>query len=202
MKTKNIYEINKLDSLAIVEILENWKYYDKNTIIISYLELKRRGFSISENLQKNEIQSFCDNNNVENIEKLVLLFLKENHYYSIEDFFKELNKNLGPLNLENTGLEPLNLENSVIDPSNIILAGKAIKDIVKIALLMIIVALFSFLFILVITEGFSNSSLKIVKKIENTNIFLGLLFLVCNVIILFLLQSAGSNLEKSVKKRP
>lgn len=52
MKSKSINEIVSLDSLALTAIITYWKDYDKNTVLISYLELKRRNFNLDSSIEK------------------------------------------------------------------------------------------------------------------------------------------------------
>ena len=181
METRNINEIHRIDSLALTAIIEYWKDYDANSVILAYAELKRRNFPVPERLQKKQIQ-FCDKNNVANIEDLLNLFLKENQFNSYEEIFE---KEIVSIQKEKT----LKIKNALIDPSNIISAGKAIKNVVYTALIMIIITVFALL-----TVGFSRD----IEIIKNTYIFIGLLYLICNIIILAQLHSAGDNLENSV----
>lgn len=174
MKTKNAIEINKSGGLELTEIIENWEGYDTNTVILAYCELEKRNFSISEDLQQKVIPSFCEKNNVENITHLINSFLKEKNCQSYEEFLKKE--------------EQLNYKNKVIDPSHIISAGKAIKDVVFTAFIMI-------------SFGIILSLLGSVSGEEIAFILGGLSTLVCNIIILYKLHTAGNKLEKSVTNR-
>lgn len=187
MKTRNINEIVRTDSLALTAIIEYWKDYDTNSVILAYAELKRRNFPVPERLQKKQIQ-FCDNNNVTNIEDILNLFLKENQFNSYEEFFE---KEIVSIQKVKSAERTLKIKNSVIEPSNIISAGKAIKNVVYTTLIMITIAVIAILIV---------SSSKDMNTIKNTYIFIGLLSLVCNIIILVQLYSAGDSLEKAVTK--
>ncbi|MSP70358.1 MAG: hypothetical protein EXR20_08805, partial [Bacteroidetes bacterium] len=142
-----------MDSIALTAIIDYWNDYDTNSVILAYAELKRRNFSVPESLQKKQIQ-FCDKNNVSNIEDLLNLFLKENQFNSFEELDAQ---------------KALKIKNGVIDPSNIISAGKAIKNVVYATLIMITIAVISFLIV---------SSSRDMGTIKNTYIFIGLLSLV------------------------
>ncbi len=187
MKTRNINEIHRTDSLALTAIIEYWKDYDTNSVILAYAELKRRNFPIPERLQKKQIQ-FCDKNNVAKIEDLLNLLLKENQLNSYEELFE---KEIVSIQKAKSAEKTLKIKNAVINPSNIISAGKAIKNVVYTTLLMITFAVIAFLIV---------RSSRDLETIKNTYIFIGLLSLICNIIILFQLYSAGNSLEKSVTK--
>lgn len=185
METRNINEIHRTDSLALTAIIDYWKDYDTNSVILAYAELKRRNFPIPDRLQKKQIQ-FCNKNNVANIEDLLNLFLKENQLNSYEEFFE---KEIGPIQKTKSVKKTPKIKNAVIDPSNIISAGKAIKNVVYTTLTMITIAVFAFLTVTTSTD---------IETIKKTYNFIGLLYLICNIIILFQLHSAGDNLENSV----
>lgn len=188
MKTRNINEIHRTDSLALTAIIEYWKDYDTNSVILAYAELKRRNFPVPERLQKKQIQ-FCDKNNVANIEDLLNLFLKENQFNSFEEFFE---KEIVSIQKEKSAEKTLKIKNAVIEPSNIISAGKAIKNVVYVVLAMTLFAV-----VAILTASNSTNP----DTIKDTYLFLGATSLVCNIIILFQLHSAGDNLENSVYQK-
>jgi hypothetical protein len=187
MKTRNINEINSIDSLALTAIIEYWKDYDTNSVVLAYAELKRRNFPIPERLQNKQIQ-FCAKNNVANIEDLLNLFLKENQFNSYEDFFE---KEIVSIQKEKFTEKTLKIKNTGIDSSNFISAGKAIKNVVYTTLIMFAIALIAFVIVI---------SARDMDTIKNTYIFIGLSSLACNIIILVQLYNAGDSLEKSVTK--
>ena len=187
MKTRNINEIHRTDSLSLTSIIEYWKDYDTNSVILAYAELKRRNYPVQKMLQKKQIQ-ICDKNNVANFEDLINLFLKENQLNSYEEFIE--NEIVSIQNAKSSE-KILKIKYAVNDPSNIILAGKAIKNVVYTTLILITIAVIAFLIV---------SSSTDIKTIKNTYISIGLLSLICNIIIMFQLYSAGDSLEKSVTK--
>jgi hypothetical protein len=81
--------------------------------------------------------------------------------------------------------------NLIIDPNNIVKAGKSIKAVVYMILIMILVTSIGLVIANKATE---------LKSVMNVYIFLGITSIVCNIVILYNLYSAGDNLEKSVKK--
>jgi hypothetical protein len=85
-----------------------------------------------------------------------------------------------------------NHSNLMINPSNIISAGRNIKGVVYVVLVMTLFAIIAILT--------ANSS-RDLDTIKNTYLFLGAASLICNIIILFQLHSAGDNLENSVYKK-
>ena len=76
----------------------------------------------------------------------------------------------------------------IVNPTNIISAGRNIKSVVYVVLAMILFAVGAIL-------TASNSTNP--DTIKNAYLFLGATSLVCNIIILFQLHSAGDNLENS-----
>ena len=62
----NLEEIKSLDSLALTTIIDYWKEYDVNTVLLAYLELKNQNFS-SEVSLINKLNTFCANFNIVDI---------------------------------------------------------------------------------------------------------------------------------------
>jgi uncharacterized membrane protein (GlpM family) len=85
-----------------------------------------------------------------------------------------------------------NHSNLMINPSNIISAGRNIKSVVYVVLVMTLFALFAI---------YITNSSRDLDTIKNAYLFLGAASLICNIIILFQLHSAGDNLENSVYKK-
>jgi len=85
--------------------------------------------------------------------------------------------------------KPQIITNLVINPINIIVAGKSLKRVVYVVAIMIVCIVIGW----IVTSGLKN-----MDTIKNTYMILGLVGLVCNVIILIQIYSAGDNLENSV----
>ena len=83
-------------------------------------------------------------------------------------------------------------KNIQIDAHKIIAAGRDIKSVVNIVIVMI-----SLVIIVALTAYFSSN----LESIKSIYILLGVASLICNIIILFRLHSAGDNLENSVYKK-
>ncbi len=88
--------------------------------------------------------------------------------------------------------ETQNISNLIINPSNIISAGRNIKSVVYVVLVMTLFAI-----IAILTASNSTNP----DTIKNAYLFLGAASLICNIIILLQLHSAGDNLENSVYKK-
>lgn len=88
MTSKNIKQIAKTDSPALMAILDYWKDYDTNTVLFAYGELKRRNDEIPDNLSK-RIAAFCAKNNSSSIETLLHQLLKENGYSTFEELYSK-----------------------------------------------------------------------------------------------------------------
>jgi hypothetical protein len=181
MKIINIKEILKFDKLALTAVIDYWIDYDITSVILAYAELKRRNFDFDDKLRK-KLTEFCDKNSVENIENLLNKFLKENQIESYDEFLeKEI------FSIQNTKAQ--RLLNTGIDPSFIKDAGKSIKKVVYTVLFMSIFAVIAFIIL---------SSTTDLDTIRNTYLIVAVLSLLCNILILVALYSAGDNLEKSV----
>ena len=113
-----------------------------------------------------------------------------NHILS-EDFDKELSLNKQKNEFEK-GQRTHNHSNLIIDPTKIISAGRNIKSVVYVVLVMTLLAIIAILT--------ANSS-RDLDTIKNAYFFLGAASLICNPIILILLHSAGDNLENSVYQK-
>ncbi len=81
-----------------------------------------------------------------------------------------------------------NHSNLIINPTNIILAGKNMKRVVYFVLIMLLSVVGA-----ILTARSSTNS----DTIKNAYAFLSFVTLISNIIILFLLHSAGDNLENS-----
>lgn len=90
--------------------------------------------------------------------------------------------------LQTTGID----KNLTINPTKIISAGKNIKSIMYVILVVNLVAIIS------IWTAINSSDPETFKKVY---LFLGAATLISSIIILFLLHSAGDNLENSVYKK-
>lgn len=82
------------------------------------------------------------------------------------------------------------LDSGVINQNNILSAGRAIKSVVSLIVVMFVFTVFAAII--------ANTS-RDVNTIKYAYIFIALLSLICSTIILVKLYSAGDNLVKSVK---
>ena len=196
MKTRNLKEISRMDSQALTSVLDYWKDYEPTSVLLAYGELKRRDYSIPESLSKKQNQ-FCEKNSAPNIEDFLNTSMKEIGFNSYEEYFYKEFPEIALTEAqrkekEEKKKEEKKLKNNsgAINPSNIVFAGKAIKSVVSVTLLMIVVAVIGILI---------ASSSKDLQTIKNTYAFVGVSSLICNIIILFKLYSAGDNLVKSAE---
>ena len=86
----------------------------------------------------------------------------------------------------------LNIKNMQIAGHKIIDAGRSIKSVVRLVIIMILLAIIASL-----TTYFSEDN----DTITTIYLLLGIASLICNIIILILLYSAGDNLENSIYKK-
>lgn len=50
--TKTLAQISSSKGFQLSEILVSWQYYTEETVILAYLEIKRRGIQINEEIEK------------------------------------------------------------------------------------------------------------------------------------------------------
>lgn len=196
MKTKNLKELLSMDSLALTAVIDFWKEYDKLTVLLAHGELKRREFSIPDRLIKKQNQ-FCEKNDATSIDDLLNLAIKEIGFDSYEEYFytefperalsEEQKKEIEEKKKKERELKN---HSSAINPSNIVAAGRAIKSIVSVILIMIVIAIISILI---------AATSKDLQTIQRTYVFVGVVSLICNLLILIQLYSAGDNLVKSAR---
>lgn len=115
--------------------------------------------------------------------------------YLLSDDFDPINE-LGAMNNQQIeiakGQKTQDHSNLAINPSNIISAGRNIKGVVYLILVMTLCAIIA----IVITNITRN-----LDTIKNAYLFLGAAIIICNLIILFQLHSMGENLVNSVYEK-
>jgi hypothetical protein len=88
MEKRNLKEITRTDSLALTAIIDYWKDYDSNAVLLAYAELKRRNFALNDKLLK-RLNEFCAKNNGETIESLLTSSLKAIGYNTYEECYEK-----------------------------------------------------------------------------------------------------------------
>jgi formate hydrogenlyase subunit 4 len=84
--------------------------------------------------------------------------------------------------------------NEVINPTYIIAAGRNIKSVVYVILVMVV-------FTLIVLLVSALNPTENPEEIKGIYILLGVVSIICNLLILELIHSAGHNLENSVNKK-
>ncbi len=191
MKVTSLQEISKMDSFALTSVLDYWKDYEHKSVLLAYAELKRRNYSIPSSLLNKQVQ-FSERNNGQNIEHLLGVTMKEMGFNSYDEYFyKEFPKKALTEEQIKVELEKESkLDSGVINQNNILSAGRAIKNVVSLIVVMFVFTVFAAII--------ANTS-RDVNTIKYAYIFIALLSLICSTIILVKLYSAGDNLVKSVK---
>lgn len=118
MKSKSLLDVAKTDSLALTAVITYWKDYDKNTVILSYLELKRRNFNIEPNIQK-KLNDFLQKQG-ESIEESVAIFKKEKNIENYEEYYSEAKTIIDAENAKKEIIEKPIIENSAEHKNNTI----------------------------------------------------------------------------------
>jgi len=77
MKTQSLAQIVSMDNLALSTILEYWKRYEPKSVLLALAVLNKRGFVISERLNK-KLDEFCENSEHSTIDNYLSSFFKEN----------------------------------------------------------------------------------------------------------------------------
>lgn len=180
-------EIILTDSLALTAIIDYWKENNATTVLLAYAELKRRSHSIDTRLT-NRLIDFCSANGNTDIESLLFDKIKTYGFNNYIEYYENITE------AKNAEQPKSNNYNSklTINPNNIVSAGRNIKNIVYVVLVMIVFSTLAVLYI--------NSS-RDLDNIKISYTLLGVLGLICNIIILLCLHSAGEKLEKSVYEK-
>jgi hypothetical protein len=187
MKNITIDDLRKMDSPSLVSIIDYWKDYSKDSVLLANAELKRRNWEIPLYINKKN-EDFCNKNQLKDIkEGLSILFINNGHN-TYDDFFEvEKEKNI------TNELENQLISNNVeIDPYKLISAGTSVKNIVIVLLFAIVAGLFAGLVLI-------NS--KDINVIKQCYYFLIFVYIISTIIVLSLLQSVGRHLENSVIKK-
>ena len=91
MEKRNLKEISQTDTLALTAIIDYWKDYEPNTVLLAYAELKRRKYELNEKINK-RLNEFCAKNNCDNIDSFLSSALKAIGYDSYDECYeKEIN---------------------------------------------------------------------------------------------------------------
>ena len=83
MKSKSLREVVLTDSPALTAVISYWKEYDKDSVILSFLELKRRNYEIKGNIEK-KLTDFSTQHQKE-LSELVSEYKKENDFENGDD---------------------------------------------------------------------------------------------------------------------
>ena len=195
MKNLKIEELIKYDTPALTSIIEYWKDYETETVLLSIAELNRREYKLPENILKKQ-NLFFNNNNISNLEETLKIYFKEKGVNSYKEYFNNKFPNLNYKIKNNGGIRTAsnkNIEYIISNPTNISSAGKSLKAIVYSSLIL----MGCFFIGLLIAFNTNNT-----KTLRNIYVFIGFASIILNIIILVSLYNAGDSLENSVKINP
>lgn len=77
MKKLNLAQIVSMDSLALSSVIDYWKDYEPNSVLLALAVLNKRVFSISKRLNK-KLDKFCEKNEQSTIDSYLSSFFREN----------------------------------------------------------------------------------------------------------------------------
>ena len=195
MKNLKIEELIKYDTPALTSIIEYWKDYETETVLLSFAELNRREYKLPDNILKKQ-NLFFNNNNISNLEETLKIYFKEKGVNSYKEYFNNKFPNLNYKIKNNGGIRTAsnkNIEYIISNPTNISSAGKSLKAIVYSSLIL----MGCFFIGLLIAFNTNNT-----KTLRNIYVFIGFASIILNIIILVSLYNAGDSLENSVKINP
>lgn len=187
MKNITIDDLRKMDSPTLVSIIDYWKEYNKDSVLLANAELERRNWEIPNYLKKKN-EEFCNINQLKDIQEGCSILFNNNEYSSYSKFF-EIEKEK---QISNEKEKQIKFNSFEIDPYKLISAGKSIKNIV-------IVMLFALLLIFIAGLVVFNS--RDIDGIKLGYYSIILIYLISSIIVLSLLHSAGGHLENSVIKK-
>lgn len=88
MRKFTLVEITKTDTPALTSIINYWKDYDTNSVLLAYAELKRRNYSFDEQLVK-QINNFNTSKSDLDIDTLLSSALKNIGYDSYSECYEK-----------------------------------------------------------------------------------------------------------------
>lgn len=182
------FQIIKLQDLELISILENYSNYTNPTVLYTYAESNRRKL----------VQSFIVLKNIEEFEKKYLDFDNYDINESILKWCeKEGAKSYEELYLSFTGQTKLKvddvknpkLKRREVNPEYIIAAGRSLKSVVIVTIIMIVCSVIGYVIAYNSTD---------IESIRNIYYSIGAIGLIGWIIILIKLYAAGNNLEDAV----
>lgn len=87
MKTLSFQEITKMDNLALTAVINYFEDYEPTAVLLSYAELKRRGYSFDGKLFF-KLNQFSNGQKGGDIESLLSRRLKEMNFDSFSEFYE------------------------------------------------------------------------------------------------------------------
>ena len=87
MKTLSFKEITKMDNLALTAVINYFEDYEPTAVLLSYAELKRRGYSFDGKLFF-KLNQFSNGQKGGDIESLLSRRLKEMNFDSFSEFYE------------------------------------------------------------------------------------------------------------------
>lgn len=120
MKSKSLREVVLTDSPALTAVISYWKEYDKDSVILSYLELKRRNYEIQGNIEK-KLTDFSAQHQKE-LSELISEYKKENDFENYDDYYSNFKSLLDSEKLASKIIEQeKKSKKSIFTPVNILL---------------------------------------------------------------------------------
>lgn len=197
MEKRTLTEIIQFESIDLTTLIYNWKECEPNTVVLAYAELKRRKFELDDKLFS-RLNEFCKKIKYDNIDLFLTATLNASGYKSYEECYEKGIYSIKKISVERNAkidIGTKNLSEIEIDSSNITLkksdinaAGRSLKSIVYTAIILIVCIAVG------IYISFNSKNLE---TINNTFMFIGIFSLICNIIILNCLYTAGNHLENS-----
>lgn len=182
MKNRNQKEISRMDNLALTAILDYWKDYDSMSVLLAYGELQRRDYDLGRytNIMKHL--------------KAELVAPKDtpegDYFDQVRGLIAEYEKTKVK-KTQRKEKEEKELKDNYrgINPSYIVSAGESLKRVVSVTIYMLVISLVSILITILAAP----------QAIQITSIGVSGLNLICSILILSFLYSAGKNLVKSAE---
>src|ERR1017187_6276482 len=88
MKSKNLLELEAINDTTLTTIIADWKDYDSKSVVLAYAELKRRDFSLSEEMKK-KFDECIQKNYYSDIDSVIDNCLKEERMQSYAYFLNK-----------------------------------------------------------------------------------------------------------------
>jgi len=182
------FQIIKLQDVELISILENYSNYTIPTILYTYAESNRRklvqSVIVLKNIEEFE-KKYLEFDNYD-INESILKWCEKEGAESYEELYLSFT---GQIKLKVSDVKKPKPKRRDINPEFIVSAGRSLKSVVIVAIIMIICSVIGYV------VAYNSTD---IESIRNIYYSIGAIGLIGWIIILIKLYAAGNNLEDAV----